>query len=103
MAEFSTRTYKVLKIHPAKKGRNGNIFIRIEFLTNDSKWLKTDICPNFRNYKNWVPVLKAGVDTVLSGLFLKRPDEVDADSSFRIIKKPEVVEEKPGPVQQSLL
>lgn len=68
----------ISKIHPIKKSKNGNAFIRIEFKLENGRWAKTDICPDFRNYQRWDNVLRVGND--LTGIKLKRDNEVDADS-----------------------
>jgi hypothetical protein len=80
---------EVLKIHPAKKSRNGNTFQRIEFILKDRKktWVKTDVCPDFRNYKKWKPVIEAGVRTRVDGLSLKDENTVDADSDVVVLQK----------------
>lgn len=79
----------VKKIHPNKFSRNGNVFTRIEFIMSDNSWAKTDVCPDYRNYKGWVPVLEAGVGTEIDNLKMRNKSEVNADSSPVIIKKPE--------------
>lgn len=68
----------ITKIHNLKRSRNGNLFIRITFKLENGDWAKTDICPDYRNYIRWAPLLKVGTD--LSGLILKRQNEVNADS-----------------------
>lgn len=80
---------KVTKIHPNKFSRNGNMFTRIEFQLQDKSWAKTDVCPDYRNYKGWVPVLESGVGTEISNLKMRNKSEVNADSSPVIEQKPE--------------
>ncbi len=72
--------YEIIKIHPKKKSANGNIFIRVEFKNEEGTWYKTDICPDYRNYKAWKPYLNQGVGTKLKYLKLKDENTVDADS-----------------------
>ena len=73
---------KIIKIHPLKVSRNNNIFRRIEFELEDGNWAKTDICPDYRNYKNWTCVLnsKDALGEEYGGLKLRRKGEVDGDS-----------------------
>jgi len=68
----------ITKIHQPKQSRNGNIFIRVEFKLDTGKWAKTDICPDFRNYKRWEDKLQVG--NILEGIRLKSRLAVDADS-----------------------
>lgn len=87
----------VRKIHPNKYSRNGNIFTRIEFIMADGSWAKTDVCPNYRNYKRWVPVIQSGVNTEVTGLTFRQKGEVNGDSYPKIIGiAPEIVGEKPA-------
>lgn len=78
---------QVHKIHPIKKSRNGNLFIRVEFMLDDGVWAKTDLVPGFANYSKWKPVLKSGVGTVIKNLNYKNEakSEIDADSKFELV------------------
>lgn len=78
----------VRKVHPNRYSRNGNIYTRIEFMTDDGSWYKTDVCPIYRNYSRWVPVIELGVGTVLEGLTIRKGSEVNGDSIIHIIGKP---------------
>ena len=82
--------YKIHKIHPAKLSRNNNIFIRVEFISEEGKWFKTDICPDYRNYRRWKPILDMGEGVVLMGLQPRKgaTQELNADSYFEVVKKP---------------
>ena len=73
---------KIIKIHPLKVSRNNNIFRRIEFELENGDWAKTDICPDFRNYKNWTQILtsKEPIGEEYAGLKLRKSGEVDGDS-----------------------
>jgi len=77
---------ELLRILPLKRSRNGNSYIRIEFLV-DGKWAKTDICPDYRNYKRWTGILKAEPGTIVKGLSYKNESrsEINADSYPSII------------------
>ena len=77
----------LLKVHPVKSNINGNSFRRIEFTMDDGSWAKTDVCPNFRNYARWKPIIKADLGTHLRGLRLKTKGTVDADSFPGIISR----------------
>lgn len=68
----------ISKIHPIKRSRNGNSFVRVEFKLEDGRWAKTDLCPDFRNYNRWKDLLRIGQSLI--GLNLKQAGEVDADS-----------------------
>lgn len=71
-------TATITKIHPLKSGKTMNTsFIRVEFEGMDGKWYKTDLCPNFRNYRNWVRWLKVG--QTLSALKVDG-SQINADS-----------------------
>lgn len=80
----------ITKIHPNKYSVHGNMFTRIEFKLADGTWAKTDVCPDYRNYKGWQPVLVSGVGTELDNLKMRNKTEINADSSPVILKKPEV-------------
>ena len=75
----------LLTVLPPKASRNGNVFQRIEFTMYDGSWAKTDVCPNFRNYRRWIPILKAKPGTYIMGLRLRKGGEVDADNFPGII------------------
>lgn len=93
-------TATITDIHPQKRG-NGANFVRVTFKLEDHSWAKTDLCPTFRNFARWKPLL--GVGNVLSGIALKRGGKnqtVDADCAPRLVRKPPV-EVKPME-QQSL-
>jgi len=78
---------QVHKIHPLKRSKNGNLFIRVEFTLDGGVWAKTDLCPDFANYRRWKPVLKSGVGTVIKNLIYKskKRSEIDADSKFELV------------------
>ena len=75
----------ITKIHRIKRSRNGNAFIRVTFKLENGDWAKTDLCPDYRNYQRWVPLLVEGLD--LDGLVMKSKNEVDADSYPRKLTK----------------
>lgn len=77
----------ITKIHPPKGSRNGNVFIRVEFKMEDGEWRKTDLCPTYRNYGRWKPLLSVGID--LDGLIVKGNNAINADS-FPVKVKPEI-------------
>lgn len=74
----------VIKIHPIKYSRTEGAFTRIEFKLEDGSWAKTDIVSKYRNYSRWQPIIKAGAETALDGLMLRKQGEVDGDSYPRI-------------------
>ena len=90
---------KITKIHNPKQSYNGGYtFQRIDLKLEDGRWAKTDLCPNFRNYRNWKQLIDKGVGTEVQGLRIKggvRVMTIDADSEVRLYKKPEVVIPKP--------
>ena len=83
---------RVTKIDPIKTSFNGGYkFQRIRFKLEDGKFAKTDLCPTFRNYKNWKPIIDLGVGTEIAGLRIKggvRVMTIDADSDVRIYTAP---------------
>jgi len=89
----------ITKIDPPKKSFNGGYFFqRIRFKLEDGKWAKTDLCPTFRNYKNWKPLLDEGVGTEIIGVRVKggvRVMTIDADSDVSLYETPEVKNETP--------
>lgn len=107
---------QIYKIDQLKQSRNkGEVFYRVYFnmkgaMDDHYFWAKTDIVPNFRNYSRWKGLLEVG--NVITGLKMRRPEEVDADSSPKllgnkpVVKKPDEKdqqeEEKPSP-QMSFL
>ena len=80
-------TGEVLQIHEPKISRNGNTFIRITFTLANGEWAKTDVCPNYRNYKRWKPVIEAGKGTFIRGLIVRSNGEINADSFPEITTK----------------
>lgn len=80
-------TGEILEIHPPKLSRNGNTYIRITFTLANGKWAKTDVCPNFRNYKRWKPIIQAGKGTFIRGLIVRNDGEINADSFPEITSK----------------
>ena len=73
----------ISKIHPPKLSANGDTtFIRVEFILEDGTWAKTDLCKNYRNFKNWEGLGVVG--QVLTNLKLKSKNEIDADSVPKI-------------------
>lgn len=82
----------ITKIDPIKKSFNGQYtFQRIRFKLEDGKFAKTDLCPTFRNYRNWKPIIDQGVGTEIQGLRIKggvRVKTIDADSEVRIYTPP---------------
>ena len=85
---------ELLKILTAKVSRNGNTYIRLTFKMTDGGWAKTDICPGFRNYSRWKNVLKANPATLIKGLILKRPGEINADCAPEITTEAKILTEK---------
>jgi hypothetical protein len=61
-------------------------FIRVTFKLEDGSWAKTDVCPEYRNYYTWKPIIRAGVETVVLGLNYrnKAKKEINADSPAKI-------------------
>lgn len=100
---------QIYKIDELKQSRNkGEVFYRVYFtmrgaLEGHKFWAKTDIVPNFRNYGKWKPLLKVG--NILSGLQMRRHDEVNADSSpkfaaFKEVKAENMPSKIELPVQE---
>jgi hypothetical protein len=77
-----------------KKHGNGAKFQRVYFKPEQGKgtFWKTDLCPTYRNWPRWAPLLKVGNE--LAGLTLKDPRTVDADCYPRLIRQPK------APVQE---
>ena len=89
----------ITKIDTPKKSFNGGyIFQRVRFKLEDGKWAKTDLCPTFRNYKNWKPLLDLGEGTEIKGLRVKggvRVMTIDADSDVSLYSPPEEITHTP--------
>lgn len=82
---------KIYKIDQLKRSQNqGQVYYRLyfEMIDNDGKsfWAKTDIVPTYRNYQNWKNLMVVGY--TFRNLFLRKPDEVNADS------KPILIDDK---------
>lgn len=75
----------VHKIHEPAINAYGKTYIRVTFLSDDGIWFKTDLVRGFKNFKNWKLVLKAGINTRLDDLVIRRMGEVDGDSKPKII------------------
>jgi hypothetical protein len=69
---------EIIKILPITKSVNGNNYIRVEMKDQLGNFYKTDLCPNYRNYKRWKKFLKVG--TLIKHLIIKDEKTVDADS-----------------------
>lgn len=82
----------ITKIDIPKKSFNGGYYFqRVRFKLEDGKFAKTDLCPSFRNYKNWKPLLDQGVGTEIIGLRVKggvRVMTIDADSDVSLYSPP---------------
>lgn len=80
---------QIYKIDQLKMSRNkGEVFYRVYFnmkgaMEGHKFWAKTDIVPSFRNYTKWRDLLKVG--NILSGIQMRRPDEVNADSNPKLL------------------
>lgn len=87
--EYKIMKATVRKVHPHRMSRNGNSFIRVEFVLEDGKWAETDLCPDYRNFSRWTRIIDAGVGTEIDNIRFKRPGQVDGDSFPRITKMPD--------------
>ena len=83
---------KIHKIRLPKQSYNGGYsFQRIDIKLDDGTWAKTDVCPTFRNFRNWKPLIEKGVGTKITGLIIKggvRVMTIDADSPVRLYEDP---------------
>lgn len=82
---------KITGIGAQRFSRNGDVFFqRIKLQLEDGSFAMTDLVSSYRNYQWWEPVIKAGVGTVIGGIFLKdgytKPLKVNADSQVFIIQ-----------------
>jgi hypothetical protein len=68
---------EIIKILPPAKSKNGNTYTRVEFKC-DGKFLKTDLCPDYRNFYRWSKVLKKG--NLMGNLIQKDELTINADS-----------------------
>ena len=91
---------KIHKIHLPKQSYNGGYsFQRIDIKLDDGTWAKTDVCPTFRNFRNWKPLIEKGVGTKITGLIIKggvRVMTIDADSPVRLYEEPKHPIPKPN-------
>ena len=79
---------RINKIDHIKASKTEGAYMRVYFTVKDEEkstpekkvyfWAKTDIVPTYRNYKHWKNILEVG--NVLSGLVLRNPTTIDADS-----------------------
>jgi hypothetical protein len=51
----------ITKIDTLKRG-NGAIFQRVYFKTESGQFAVTDLCPTFRNFTRWRPLLQIGTE-----------------------------------------
>lgn len=92
-----------------KMSRNSNRFIRIDFVLQDGRFAKTDVCPDYRNYPRWQRIIALGAGTALDGLQIKKEGpkliEINADSYPTVLSKPLEGRDVPpaGPSQGKLL
>lgn len=90
---------EIRKIDKPKKSFNGSyIYQRVRFKLEDGKFAKTDLCPSFRNYKRWKPLLEMGEGTKIKGVRVKggvRVMTIDADSDVSLYCPPEEKTETP--------
>jgi hypothetical protein len=81
----------ITKIDTLKRG-NGAIFQRVYFKTDSGQFAVTDLCPSFRNFARWRPLLEIGneLDNLESTRFesISGPLHIDADSRVVGIPKP---------------
>lgn len=69
------------KILPFKKSVNGNSYLRIFMLLEDGRFVKTDICPDYRNYLRWKRIARLGNKIRIENFEFKDNDfTVNADS-----------------------
>ena len=97
---------KITKIHEPQQTPGGHYFfqrINFKMIRDDGStyWAKTDLCPSFRNWKNWKDLLKIG--NTLGGLEMKNSTTIDADCPVRFISSEEVFQTKKKEEQQTLL
>jgi hypothetical protein len=87
-------TGRITAIHEVKMG-NGAFFQRVIF-DIQGKWAKTDVCPNFSNYKFWDGKLKIG--NVLDNLQYRDDQTINADVAPVFLR----FEAPPQPPQMTL-
>lgn len=80
----------VTKVDPLKRSASGVEFIRVYFQMEDGKWAATDVCPAFRNFAWWRPVLRVGPGAVLGRVLLLREGKVNADSHVEVTGRADV-------------
>jgi len=101
---------KILDVKYARgrdKTSHARKYIRLTFKMDDGSWAKTDICPEYRNYRVWKRIIRAGVDTVLIGLEYTQgrklskveidadsPAMIDPDQSFDLGEQAEIERER---------
>jgi hypothetical protein len=86
---------EITNILPVAKGKtHAADYYRVTFRLEDGSWAKTDLCPTFRNYARWKPLLRVGQG--LDGLKLRRPGEIDGDSRPVACQPPP----RPAPVRR---
>jgi hypothetical protein len=68
----------ITKIHPVKRGGNGQNYIQVDFEMDNGAWAKTYICPDNGNCSSWNQFLQIG--NRLKNLVMIDDKTVDADS-----------------------
>jgi len=84
---------EITKIDQWKESRNEDTnYARIGIKLESGTYVMTDICSNYRNYRNWADILVAGVGTKVDGLkYMVYKDgqidlgKINADSPVKII------------------
>lgn len=82
---------EITKILPAEKSANGNNYVRVMFRLDGGGFAKTDLCPDYRNFKRWRTALKVG--NRLGNLIMRKSDCIDADSWPIVIKQIKEIKE----------
>lgn len=84
----------ITKIDSLKMSRNGDTpFFRIKIVLDNGRFAMTDVCPKYRNYANWEPVIerfKKNKSAAVDGLVFIPGDgkKVNADSPIKLLDRP---------------
>ena len=72
---------EITKIHQYHKSQTEGVYLTIEMREiKTGKWLRTFVCPMYRNFYRWRKIARVGNEIFFRTLKMKTADMVDADS-----------------------
>lgn len=78
---------ELIRVYQTRPSKNGNMFTRLGFKLDNGSWVKTDVCPDYRNYEEWARLMRFGIGTKIKDFKMRDATTIDADSDFIFIAK----------------